>query len=175
MTALRRISTEPSWTPVGTQGEGLPTKAGVYRFSVPREADSSEHIEFLALVRWRKHGVHQLLFPTFEYIVCDENIVLPEGTCWREREPWDPDTLGETEFIIVPEMSAGAQCCPFCKEIPRVVGDKYNFEFQENYITKMPHRFNRLWFRCCKWVAPVPTSGIQSLITAWNKMLGSSR
>lgn len=53
MTALRRISTEPSWTPVGIRGEGLPTKAGVYRFIVPREADSSEHIEFLALGKVR--------------------------------------------------------------------------------------------------------------------------
>ena len=36
---------------------------------------------------------------------------------------------GETEFIIVPEMARVLNAVPFCKEVPRIVGDKCNFEY----------------------------------------------
>lgn len=145
------------WIIVGTRGEGLPTTPGVYRFRVPMESRPEETVEFLAQLRWRKHGVHHVLMPTFEYVLDDEFITLPEGTHWRERVSGDPEALGPTQFPIAPEMAQGAATCPFCHQQPTINGEKIKEDDGDRYYTNIPYKFNRFWFTCCEWVGKAPT------------------
>ncbi|MEQ4672077.1 hypothetical protein AB7W30_18890 [Providencia manganoxydans] len=157
------------WHPVGTRGEGLPTTPGVYRFRVPMESRPEETVEFLAQLRWRKHGVHQVLMPTFEYVLDDEFITLPEGTYWRERVPGDPETLGVTQFPIAPEMAHGATECPFCHQQPVINGEKIKEDDGDRYYTHIPYKFNRFWFSCCEWISKAPRPSISALKHDWSQ------
>lgn len=159
----------PVWHPVKTNGEGLPSTPGVYRFRVPIESQPHETVEFLAQLRWRKHGVHQILMPTFEYVLDDEFITLPEGTYWRERLQDDPGVLGPTEFPIAPEMAHGAKECPFCHQQPVINGEKIKADDGDLYYTHIPYRFNRFWFHCCEWIGKAPRPSITVLKNDWSK------
>lgn len=158
-----------TWYQVEPNGKGLPNEPGVYRFRVPMEANPEEAIEFLALMRWRKHGVHSLLSPTFEYLVDDESFTVPEGTYWRPREASDPSMLSSREFLITAEMEDGLKPCPFCKSIPIISGDKISKEDGSHYHTNAPYRFNRFWLNCCEWVAPASRPTIGKLKQAWGR------
>lgn len=163
------IDVTDRWYPVGTKGEGLPTSPGVYRFRVPMESRPEETVEFLAQLRRRKHGVHHVLMPTFEYVLDDEFIILPEGTHWRERVPGDPESLGETELPIVSEMAQGAAVCPFCHQRPTINGEKIKEDDGDLYYTRIPYKFNRFWFTCCEWVGKAPRPSISILKHDWSQ------
>lgn len=156
------------WHVVDTKGHGLPTTPGVYRFRVPMESQPGETVEFMAQLRWRKHGVHHILMPTFEYVLDDEFITLPEGTCWRDRLPADPDVLGPTDFPIAPEMAQGAAACPFCHQLPVINGEKIKEDDGDLYYTRIPYKFNRFWFTCCEWVGKAPRPSIAILKNDWS-------
>lgn len=163
-----RDNIEPKWHPTTQQGEGLPTVAGVYRFRVPRENFPDETIEFLAMLRWRRHGVRHILFPSFEYFVDDEFITIPEGTMWAYPERDDPKLLADGKFPIVQSVADSALRCPFCRKLPQLAGHKVDLETGDIFTTSHPYRFNRLWFTCCEWIAPAPRESLTRLIIDWN-------
>lgn len=159
------------WNPTTAQGEGLPKIPGVYRFRVPMEHDPDQRIEFLALLRWRRHGVHNILFPTFEYFVDDEFLTIPNGTEWSEPLPCDPLMLANDAFPVVENVSGKVSACPFCKRIPTIAGRKIDLSTGDHYSVSKPYRYNQLWFECCNWIAPVPRETISRLICDWNHAL----
>lgn len=159
------------WFDTKPHGYGLPTVPGVYRFRVPMEHDKDEKVEFLALLRWRRHGTKIILFPTFEYFLDDEFITIPEGTQWAYRESGDPQILAPDSFPIVQEIHEKVRPCPFCSKTPSLAGRKVCLTTHDSYNTSIPYRFNQFWFTCCEWIAPAPRQTINTLIRDWNRAI----
>ncbi|EOC0011627.1 hypothetical protein ACI0X9_003312 [Cronobacter turicensis] len=159
------------WSDTTPNGDGLPSIPGVYRFRVPIENDISEKIEFLSLLRWRRVGARNILFPTFEYFT-DENVAtIPEGTQWAYREQNDPQLLSPDSFPIVQQIADKTLPCPFCSKIPTLAGTRRCMTTLERYATPLPYQFNQFWFTCCEWIAPAPRSTINGLINDWNRAI----
>ena len=167
--ATQETEIHKRWFATTPQGDGLPDVPGVYRFRVPMEHSPEQKIEFLALLRWRRHGMKNILFPTFEYFIDDEFITIPEGTEWTHREPGDPEMLSQDSFPIVQRISEITSSCPFCKNRPTLSGRKVDLETGDRYSTSLPYRFNQFWFTCCEWIAPAPRQTIERLIDDWNE------
>lgn len=172
--AISSIATQGSacnkkWFAASPQGDGLPDVPGVYRFRVPMEHSPDENIEFLALLRWRRHGMKNILFPTFEYFVDDEFITIPEGTEWAYREQCDPQMLSHDSFPIIQRLDDITATCPFCKNKPVLSGKKIDLETGDKFSTSLPYRFNQFWFTCCEWIAPAARPTIKQLIDDWNE------
>lgn len=157
------------WRKTSPQGVGLPQEEGVYRFRVPLECAPSETIEFLAKVRMRRHGVHTVIFPTFEYFLDDEFLVIPEGTRWREAEHYDPQELGNDSFPVVQKIDHLVKECPFCSGKPTLAGNKIDPDNGDVFATNHPYKFNRFWLTCCEWIAPVPRPSIMEVVDLWNQ------
>lgn len=157
------------WFTTTQQGEGLPDVPGVYRFRVPIEHHTKHKIEFLAFMRWRRYGMKNILFPTFENFIDDEEITIPEGTEWTYSEPDDPKILPQASFPIVQQFAEVTSQCPFCKNKPTLVGRKIDLETRDGCSTALPFQFNQFWFSCCEWIAPVPRLTIEQLINDWNE------
>ncbi|PHM72306.1 hypothetical protein [Xenorhabdus sp. KJ12.1] len=156
------------WFQTTPDGKGLPEVPGVYRFRVPMEHSPDEKIEFLSLLRWRRHGMKNILLPVFEYFVDDEFITIPEGTEWAHPELDDPQILSNDSFPIVQPISNIILPCPFCKTKPILRGRKIDLETGDKFTTSLPYRFNQFWFVCCEWIAPAPRHTIKRLIDDWN-------
>ncbi len=169
------LSPVKEWFPTTPTGDGLPKDPGVYRFRIPMEHTPDESIEFLALLRWRRHGVKNILFPTFEYFVDDEFITIPEGTEWSHREPGDPDFLLPDAFPVVQPVSDIVHACPFCKKMPQIKGRKIDLISGDKFSTALPYRFNQFWFVCCEWIAPASRKTMTQLINDWDHYQQSHR
>lgn len=161
-------STISQWFDTTRQGGGLPDTPGVYRFRVPMEHQPDDKIEFLALLRWRRHGIKSLLLPTFEYFVDDEFITIPEGTQWAAARPGDQQLLSPDVYPILLSPDIVVRICPFCRKVPVLAGHKVCLRTGDRFTTSLPYRFNQFWFTCCEWIAPAPRPTIEHLISDWN-------
>lgn len=108
--------------------------------------DPGMFITFIAWMRERGAGYQHVFSPQFDHWDgC--RVLVPEGTQWQECDQVPKlEDYNQAEIAI---EGVTLDPCPFCKRIPRLVGNNRNHNGV--WVGAPPHRFNNWWLECCQW------------------------
>lgn len=124
-----------------------PTAEGEYLWRVPSRIVPGISIVFVAHMRRRGAGHHDVISPVFDYWD-GYRVHVPQGTEWRHL----PAPIGSKRHEITALSIDGLahEKCLYCGRVPRLNGCQRT-NTGGVVISGDPHMFNRWWLTCCEW------------------------